>query len=294
MTTTNDDISNICLSTKNLSRVGTFNPETQAGPYNQLYMNIGSNSLIGKKVALQKCNIWRSWANIRSDNNTFSFAYPTGTNTYTTINVVLQPNVNYETISELDNQLKTYFILNNMYLINNTTGEFLYWMSLVANPNKYGVSLIQTLVPTSLPSGYSTPSGFAGFPTVSRTMKFITDASKFNRLIGFAASSTFDGNTSATTFDSTICPSFNPVSSIRINLNIANNRLALNDDSTIIYTDSASGVDWGSKVEIEPNNLVYYNISNSSNTIILSFTDQDGMPLQMMDFNMDVLLLIKD
>lgn len=287
-------ISNLELNQNNLNRNGVFNAETQQAPYNKLYYNIGSTSLKGKKVALQKANLYRSWASISSNNNTFSISFPTGTNTYSNVNVVIPVNKNFETVDEINNFLQTVMIANKMYLINSSTGDYLYWMSFIANPTNYGVSLIQTLVPTSLPSGYTAPSGFIGYPSVSRTMKFTTDANDFNLLIGFAKSTSFDGNTSATTFDSTFCPQLNPVSSFRITLNIANNPLALNNDSTIIYTDTIAGVAWGSLKEIEPNNLIYYDITTDSNMVIVGFTDQNGNPLNIRDPQISVLLLISD
>jgi hypothetical protein len=287
-------ISNLELNQNNLNRNGVFNAETQTAPYNKLYYNIGSTSLKGKKVALQKANLYRSWASISSTNNTFQISFPTGTNTYSNVNVVIPVNKNFETVDEINNFLQTVMIANKMYLINHATGDYLYWMSFIANPTNYGVSLIQSLVPTSLPTGYDEPAGFIGYPSVSRTMKFTTDANDFNLLIGFAKSSIFNGNTSATTFDSTFCPQLNPVSSFRITLNIANNPLALNNDSTIIYTDTIAGVNWGSLKEIEPNNLIYYDITSDSNVVIVSFTDQNGNPLNIRDPQISVLLLISD
>ena len=287
-------ISNLELNQNHLNRNGAFDASTQSAPYNQLYYNIGAASLKGKKVALQKANLYRSWASISSDNNTFRISFPTGTSTYTNVDVVISPNTNFETVAELNDYLKTIMIANGMYLINSSTGDYLYWMSLVANPTAYGVSLIQTLVPTSVPAGYTAPSGFIGYPSISRTMKFSTDASKFNLIIGYRASATFSGNTSAATFDSAFAPQLNPVSSFRICVNIANNPLALNNDSTIIYTDTASGVEWGAMVEIEPHNLVWYHITTDSNLVIVSFTDQNGGPLNIRDPQISVLLLISD
>jgi hypothetical protein len=287
-------ISNLELNKNHLNRNGAFNASTQSAPYHTLYYNIGSTSLIGKKVALQKASVFRSWPSISSDNNTFQISFPTGTSTYTDVSVVIPVNKNFETVDELNDFLNAVMIANKMYLINSSTGDYLYWMAFVANPTDYGVSLVQTLVPTSLPSGYSAPSGFIGYPTVSRTMKLTTDAKEFNLLIGYAASTTFNGNTSATTFDSTFCPQLNPVSSFRISVNIANNSLALNGDSTILYTATAAVVDWGSIIEIEPNNLVWYDITTDSNLVIVSITDQDGSPLNIRDPNLSVLLLISD
>jgi len=287
-------ISNLDLNQNNLSRSGVFTPSSQPAPYNRLFANIGSTSLRGKKVALQKANLYRSWPTINDANNTFSISFPTGTTTYTTVSVSIPLNKNFESVAELDNFLKTVMIANGMYLINSTTGDYLYWMTIIANPTDYGVSLVETLVPTSLPSGYTAPSGFIGYPSVSRTMKLNTDSSQFNLLIGFAASSSFDGAASAITFNSTFCPQLNPTSSIRMTLNLANNSLALNNDSSIIYTFTAVDTPWGSMINVEPQNLVWYDITTDSNVVICAFTDQNGNPLNIRDPQVSVLLLISD
>lgn len=286
--------SNIVLNENNLSLNGVFNASSQQGPYNKLYLTTGSQSLNGKKVALQKLNLYYSWPNINNTNNTFSISWPTGTGAYSNFSVKIPSNTNFATIAELNDYLQTVMIANNLYAINSTTGDFLYFMSIVANPNTYGVNLIQSLVPTSTPLGYSTPPGFIGWPTVSRTMRFITDTSDFNLLIGYAANTTFDGNTSAITYSSSFTPQFSPVSSFNIHVNIASNPLALNNDNTIIYTATTRDTKFGSILSIEPNNIIWYDINSNFNTIIVSFTDQSGRALQIQDPQISVVLLLSD
>lgn len=287
-------ISNIILNENNLVQSGTFQASTALAPYNRLYMNTGAVNLVGKKIAFQKCNLYYSWPNINSTNNTFSIAWPVGSATYTTVNTTIPTNTNFASITELNNYLNTVMIANGMYLINNTTGNYLYFMSIVANPNTYSVNLVQTLVGTTLPSGYTAPSGFAGYPTVSRTMKFITNTSDFNLLIGYAKSTTFDGNTSAITYNSSFAPQFSPVSSFNITCNIANNELALNNDSTIIFSATTKDTQFGSIITIEPVNIVYYDITSNTNQLIVSFTDQNGAALQIRDPSINCILLITD
>ena len=285
-------ISSISITENNLSRNGVFNAQTQSAPYNKLYFNL-SGSLVGYKICLQKLNMYYSWANIDSTNNTFSIAFPTGSSGYTTVNVSIPVNYNLASVAELNAYLQSVLIANGMYLIDSN-GDFFYWMQFVANPNAYGVSLILSLVPTSLPSTYTTPAGFIGFPSTSRTMRFITNNSRFNYLIGYASNTTFDGNTSAITYESSFSPQFSPVNTILVRCNIASNPLALNNDSNIIYTFTTKGTGYGSLIEVEPQNLVYYDIQNNTNVMIVEFIDQDYQPLNIRDPSISMLFLISD
>lgn len=285
-------ISSIILTENNLSRNGIFNAQTQSAPYNKLYFTLPS-SLVGYKICLQKLNMYYSWANINATNNTFSIAYPTSTSSYTTVNVSIPVNFNLNSVNELNAYLQSVLIANGMYLIDSN-GDFFYWMQFVANPNAYGVSLILSLVPTSLPATFTTPAGFAGFPTVSRTMRFITNNSKFNYLIGYNSNTTFDGGSTATTFESSFSPQFSPVNTILIRVNIASNPLSLNNDSNVIYSFTTKGTDYGSLIEIEPQNLVYYDIQTNTNTMVVEVIDQDYNPLFIKDPSISMLFLISD
>lgn len=287
-------VSSLVLTENNLVPVGgTFNASTISKPYNKLYFNLPAN-LSGKKLALQKANLYYSWANITSSNNTFQISFPSGA-TFADVNVSIPVGTNFSSISEMNNYLQTVMIANGFYLIDNNQDN-VYYMTLIANPTSYGVSLVQSLVPTSLPSGWSQPANFpaGGFPTTSKTMKFTTDASEFNLLIGFPTSTTFNGGASGQTFNSTFTPQLSPTSTVLVKCSHANNPLSLNNDSSIIYSFTTRGTSYGSLIEIEPQNIVYYNITSNSNNLILEFTDQDNLPLQVQDPNMSVLLLISD
>lgn len=287
-------LSSLVLTENHLSRSGVFNAATQARPYNRLYFNL-PGSLVGNKIALQKLNLYYSWPNISNNNNTFSISWPTSTATYTNVNVTIPNNYNLASVDELNAYLQTIMIANKMYVYETANPtNFLYYMQFISNPNTYGISLILNLVPTTLPSGYTAPAGFIGWPTVSRTMKFTTDASKFNLLIGYAASSIFDGNTSATTYVSSFTPSFSPVNTILLRCSHSNNPMALNNDSNVIYSFTTRGTAYGSLIEIEPQNLVYYTIATTSNVLIIDFVDQDYTGLQILDYGISILLLVND
>lgn len=284
-------LSSLVLTENNLVRSGNFNASVNLKPYNRLYFDLPMD-LTGKKIALQKTSLYYSWPNISSTNNTFQISWLVA-GTYTDVNVTIPANYNFADVSELNNYLQTVMIANGFYLID-ANNDNVYYMSLVANPTTYGISLVQLKVPTSLPSGYTQPSNFVGYPTTSKTMKFTTDASDFNLLIGFAKSTTFNGDTIATTYNNSFTPQFSPVSSIFLKCSHANNKLSLNLDSTIIYSFTTKGTLYGSLIEIEPVNIVYYTISTTSNVLIMDFTDQNNNPLPIQDPNITILLLISD
>lgn len=285
--------SSIVLTESNLSSSGTFDPSSQSAPYNRLSFNLGSASLAGKKIALQKASLYYSWPNITSSNNSFSFDWPTSTSTYTTFSVSIPPRTNYSSIDQLNDFLKTALIQNGCYIINSTSGDFLYYMSFVANPNSYGVSLVLTQVPTALPGGYSQPGNFPGWPTTARCMRFTTNTSDFSKLIGFTKSTTY-GSVSSAVVNSTFCPQLSPVSSVMMTCNLANNKLALNNDSTIIYSFTTRDTVYGSMLTVEPNNIVFYDIASNSNVLTITFVDQDGQALWIQDPQISVLLLISE
>lgn len=285
--------SNIVLGSNNLTPSGTrLDVTTNLPPYNKLYLNMGGQSLAGRKIGLNKINLNYSWPNINNTNNTFSISWPTSTATYTDVSVTIPAYSNYSDIASLNSYLNTVLIANGMYVTNSTTNTNLYYMQFIDNPNLYGVSLVLTLVPTSTPSGYTTPSGFAGWPTTSRTMKLTTNTSDFNLLIGYAKSTVYNGNTSNIVYNSQYIPVFSPVSSVNVTCNLANNELALNNDSTIIFTGTSINTAYGSMINWEPNNIIYYDITTTTNNLVVTFTNQNNEPLYILDPAIDIFFTI--
>lgn len=288
-------ISSLVLTEFNLvNGPADFDPSTTPKPYNRLYVDLPAN-LAGKKIALQKINMYYSWPNITNTNNKFDIGWPmAGPTDVFSVSITIPVYTNFASISEINTFLQTVCIQNKFYLIDNN-GDNVYYMEFVENANSYGVSLVQYLIPTTLPVGWSQPAGAPALPTISRTMAFYTDAiSDFNKLIGFAKNLTLNGNTTATTFNSSFTPQLSPTSTILVKCSHANNPLSLNYDSSIIYSFTSKGTQYGSIIEVEPQNIVYYNITSNSNTLVLEFTDQSNNPLYIQDPNMSVLLLFSD
>ncbi len=123
----------------------TFTRDNFVGPDNNrlVYDVPGSASMEGTEVALSTLYMYYSWQNVNNttlSNNTFQFTLPTLTQDSTgaavgpfnlTYTVVL-PNGLYE-IADINAFLQDFCIQNNLFLINATTGEYVYFIQLQTN-----------------------------------------------------------------------------------------------------------------------------------------------------------------
>jgi hypothetical protein len=268
----------IILDSNNLSPNGVFNASTTAAPFNTFTQNMRGLSLTGRKIGLRKMYIYYSWANVVEDTSiTISWPLAGG---YSDFTWTLPAKQNYADITELNQALQDFCIANGMYLINGTSN--VYYLELVANSNSYKIELNLFKVPTAAGT-YTAPSNFVGYPTVSKTPKFIIPTgSELCNLIGFAAG-TFNGNTTAIQYTSTYVPQFSPVSCIYITCNIAKNDVPING-STVIASFTTRGTAYGAMIVIEPqSNVDYYEIDTNSNLLEIRLWDQNWNPLYVQD-----------
>lgn len=247
------------------------------------------------QVALSDIAIYYSWQSITDfyQNNTFSFTFPASGTTINTYNITL-PNGTY-TASDLNNYIQFFCIQNNLYLINNTTGEFRYFLTIQENPARYAIEFVSFPVPTSLPSGFSSPSGWAGFPTSATRPQIIINNSAFGRIIGFS-NGTYPSTAVGTTAFSKVSdftPQLSPVQSVIILLDAVDNKFATN--SGVVGSINSRGTQYGS--------LISYNAPEYSwlkcqagirNQLRISFVDQTGAPLRLLDRNLTIRLLLRE
>jgi hypothetical protein len=155
-------------------------------------------------------------------------------------------------------------------------------MEFLANEASYKIDLNAFLVPTSLPATYSEPAGFVGYPTVSCTPKLtIATGSELCNLIGFLPG-VYDGAASAAVFSSTYIPQFNPVSTIFVTCNLCKNDVPING-STVIATFTAANTEYGSKIEVKPSNITYYDVDSDSQQLEVAFFDQNFNQIHILD-----------
>ena len=285
-------VASVILTEQNLKPIpGTFNGAIDPAPYNKLYLPVSNGvNLKGRSIALQKASLYYSWPNISSTNNSFTFDWPNGAG-FTTTTITIPASTNLGSISEMNDFLQFYMISQKYYLVDDNNLNR-YYAEFVSNPNYYGVSLNLYVLPTSLPAGWTDPGTTYG--STAKTPKLTILASNdFGLLIGFNAA-VYNGIAVDISYVSDFTPQLSPVSSVQILLNIADNELSLNNSNTVINTFTTRGVQYGSLIEIESQQLIWFKTNTDfAANIEMSFVDQNFVPLNIQDPQITILCLIK-
>lgn len=138
------------------------------------------------EISLASVSIYYSWKAITAQrgNNKFKIHWPTADTTQEF--TVILPDGTY-TAADLDAYLQYWSIQNNLYLVNNTTGQNYYFLSCVENPSAYGIQF--NLQKVQNITGYTAVSGFLTMPTSAYTPQIeIIDSgdNSFSSIIGYS------------------------------------------------------------------------------------------------------------
>lgn len=281
----------------------------QDGQNNKLLFKFPNSTVLKDKyIAVSNISMYYSWFNITSTygNNTFTYTWTSGgiTTTYT----ILIPDGLYE-INAINNYCQYTCINNGTYWINNS-GDYIYPFEILLNANRYGVQINTFLVPSSLPTGYSIPTNFVGWPTVPQN-PVITIPSKFNVIIGYDAGFVTNANlnnaytppTTSTNFEakdsvgtlsylSNTSPQVQPNNNVLFSLSNINNPYT--QPSSIIYSLNPN-VGVGEQIYETPPNFMWNKlIDGTYSELRLTFLGNDLNPLIIKDPNMTILLTIRD
>ena len=245
-------------------------------------------------VAVGQAYLYYSWYSISSanQNNTYQFVYPTsaGSTTYT----VVIPDGAYN-ISDLNAHLQYFCIQNGLYITNNTTGLNTYYLSFQLSPTAYNAQFISTALPTSLPAGYT--SGGMTFPaSANQAPQLIIAAApnSFRFIVGmnagtYPSSPTISGSTYTKPSDFT--PAVNPISAIQVRLNCVFNPFSGNSNLVHVFTNR--GAAFGAQIDASPLQLQFVPCQGSHKELTLSFADQLGNPMNILDPALTFKLLFK-
>lgn len=284
----------------------------QNGNNNTLIYNFPNSVVLKDKyIAVSQVIMYYAWFNITSENqnNTFSYTWTSGTTT-TTYQVVI-PDGLYN-ISDINSYFQWTMIKNGTYLINGS-GDNVYYAEMLVNPNRYAIQLNTFLVPTSLPSGWVLPAGFAGFPTTTQN-PVVTIPLNFNKIVGYSAGSNtnpninnayipptppsasnnyVDKNSAGTlSYLSNTNPDVQPNSSIYLAISNINNPYS--QPSSIIYAVTPSVGIGEQIIETPPNFMWNRMIDGTYNQLRVQLLGINKQPIQMKDPNMTIMLTIRD
>jgi hypothetical protein len=280
------------------------NNVVQNGQNNQLVYRFPTTAKFERSyVAVASVSMYYSWFNISSaaGNNILQYTWTVG-GTSTTFNVGTGgtpggpiPDGLYE-VSTLNQLLQYTMIANGHYLIDTATGQNVYFVELLVNDARYKVQVNTFAVPTSLPSGYTQPSGFAGYPTVV-TSPAVFIPSGMGTILGFSGGSNIPSNTGGTNFQayssfSTSTPNIQPNSSVLLSVSSVENPYA--SPTSVIYSITPS-VAVGSIIADKPPQLLWNKlIPGSYSQITITLLGTDLRPLQIQDGAITIILAIAE
>lgn len=242
------------------------------------------------ECSLGAMNLYYSWYSINSyplNNDQFTLTIPRSGGS-DTLNITIPPGA--YNISDLNSYLQYRLIQGGYYLINTASGQNLYYASFQISQTAYQVQLITSPLPTSLPAGYS--SGGMTFPAAANQHYQLTvlSTNNFGKIIGFAPGTfpTLPTNIGVQTNVSTIAPDVNPVSSVQMRLSCLYNPFSSN--SQLLHVFSNKGQAFGSLIDASPNYESYVPCSGYHQELVVSFFDQNGYILNILDRNLIIKL----
>ena len=246
----------------------------------------------GSQMCVSSVVMPYSWFNVSQayGNNTFSFTFPqtAGTTSYT----VVLPDGFYQT-TDINNYFQQFCIANGLYLIN-ATGQYVYYMVFTLATNSYANQILFFNVPTALPTGWSVPSNWVGYPASTLcptiTIPVTSGYSSIGTLLGFSAGA-YGGGSSSNSVLSNITPIGSNVNAVTIRSNIVNNNVAMPSD---IITSIPINATFGSNINYVPTFEQFVNIkAGVYNNLLISFTDQNFSQIYAKDPNVIITLIIR-
>jgi hypothetical protein len=234
------------------------------------------------RMCVSQATVPYSWFNVSPQwqNQQLLFSWTAGG---TTSNYTIDIPSGFYSTADLNRFLQQEMISLGAYLIN-PSNQFVFYVAIVQNQTYYANQLIFTTVPTSLPSGWTAPSGFLGFPTVSQTPRLIFPVSNsIGSNLGFTAGA-YGTYTVDTSVLSNQTPIATNVNSLIIHCNLASNPVTMPSD----ILDSIPIVDtsFGANINYSPSFEKWISITDGTyNSLLITLTDENNVNIVAQDSN---------
>lgn len=242
------------------------------------------------EMAVSNITIPYSWFNITAanNNNTFTLRFPGPLSTAQIFPFVLQDG--FYSVNDINAALQQFCIANGLYLINSS-GKYVYYLTILYNVTFYSVQIISQLVPTSLPSGWSEPANWIGYNGASWAPA-IEIINNFGDVIGFELGLYPDNPTIDSSTLSTKTPQGSIVNSLIVRCSLVDNECGFPTDvlDTIPITSS-----FGTNINYTPTQLKWMKLSSGVfQSVIITFVDQNLNSIVARDSNVCISILLKN
>jgi hypothetical protein len=245
------------------------------------------------EIALGSVSMFYSWKAITAarGNNKFRIVWPTGATTQTF--TITLPDGTY-TASDLNAYLQYWSIQNNLYYINSTTGQYKYFISCDENPSAYALQF--TMLPYVAQAGYTAAAGALAVSTSGYTPQLqILDSgtNSFSAIVGLSQATYPSAlQTAIYSVSSNLVPTIDPVASVIMGVSNLSNPIASNNQ--VLHSFTSAGVGFGGLITTsQGQGLAFTPLQGTTNELMVSFYDQSMLPLQIIDPNLCIRLLMR-
>ena len=262
--------------------------------YQYQFINGSLQILDEAEICISNLQIPYSWFNVTKayNNQTFQIKFPTSSSSGQTYTITL--NEGFFTVTDINAYIQQFCITNGLYLINSL-GQYVYYLVLLYNVNTYGVQLITTLVPTSLPSGFSAPANWVGYNATSYCPQLIISSTNtFGKIIGYTAGTYPSVNTASASTLNSVIPLGSNVNSLIVRCSLVDNQVGVPTD--ILDTiNIPTGATFGSNINYTPPALKWLKMTGGIQQFLrIVFVDQNFNALAAQDTNVCISLLINN
>ena len=253
----------------------------------------------GSQIAVSSINMYYSWFNINGNlynNNTFSYVWFDATGALTVTVKVVIPNGNYS-IATLNDYIQSVLVTNGHYIVQTSTGKFVYHIEMLTNPTYYAVQLnvyYMMTQATATASGYTKGSNTWIFPATNLCPQVIIPSTNtFKSLIGFNSGNYPSASASTSqSFLSAVTPTLSPVSSVVMTCSLCEQKYSLPDN--VLFCFTSGNTSFGDMINIQQSALSFVNIrSGTYNQVQISLTDQNYGMMNINDPQLVIMLTIR-
>jgi hypothetical protein len=237
---------------------------------------VGGNDTGGKAIALRKANITKSWRNISAalGNNTLSYIF-----NGVTYPIILQDG--YYSYADISAYVQLVQTTNGHYLLD-TLGNMVYFLTVTLNPVYYSIDIICTPIPAALTGAYANYTN-PNTIVLSGNSPQIIIPNGMKNFLGYLPA-TYPATPSVTVSNnrSTLVPQLDQVTNVLVHCSWVNNGSSV-FPNLIAQINPATTAN-GSILSYEPFTPIWVtSLGNTQQDISVSFTDQVGNPLKLLD-----------
>jgi len=242
------------------------------------------------KMCIGEMTIPYAWFNITSvyQNNVFQIVDWLG-NIYT---ITLQDG--FYNVTDIQVIIEQFCITNKLYLINDAN-QNVYYILLATNPVFYANQIITFQFPytsvAQLPTGWTAPSGFIGYPVTPIATSVIILNNNFQTYLGFTAG-TYGGTPDSSNYLSNITPVGSTVNSVIVRCSLVSNNAGFPTDILDSFPITSA---FGTNINYQPTFEKWVRLTAGTySSFTLTLVDQNFQTIYSQDSNSTISLLIKE